>query len=62
MTTREVAEFLAVSPETVLRWVRAGQIPAIRIASNALRFREADLVEFLELRYETCNRRKGAMI
>jgi excisionase family DNA binding protein len=48
LTTREVAERLSVSPETVLRRVRAGQLPAIRLASNALRIREAELELFLE--------------
>jgi excisionase family DNA binding protein len=52
LTTREVAERLALSPETILRRVRAGEIPAIRIATNALRFREEDVAEFLELRIE----------
>ncbi len=50
LTTRQVAEFLAVSPETILRRVRAGEISAVRIATNALRFREEDITEFLELR------------
>ena len=48
LTTREVAELLAVAPETVLRRVRAGQLPAIRLASNALRFRESEIEAFLE--------------
>ena len=38
LTTREVAEFLALSPETVLRRYRAGELPGFRIATNALRF------------------------
>jgi excisionase family DNA binding protein len=50
LTTREVAELLAVSPETVLRRVRTGELPAIRIASNALRFREAAIEERLAAR------------
>lgn len=48
LTTRQVAERLALSPETVLRRVRAGELPAYRIASNALRFNEADIEAFLE--------------
>jgi excisionase family DNA binding protein len=43
-----VAERLALSPETVLRRVRAGELPAFRIASNALRFREDEIEAFLE--------------
>jgi excisionase family DNA binding protein len=36
-----VAELLGVSPETVLRRWRAGEIPGVRLASNVLRFRES---------------------
>lgn len=52
LTTREVAELLAVSPETVLRKIRAGEVAAIRLSSNALRIREEDLAAFLDLRHE----------
>ena len=48
LTTREVAVRLAVSPETVLRRIRAGELPAIRISSNALRIRESELDAYLE--------------
>ncbi len=41
LTTREVAEVLGVSSETVLRWWRAGRVPGVRLASNVLRFRES---------------------
>lgn len=48
LTTREVAAFLGVSPETVLRRWRAGELPAYRLASNALRFRESEIEAWLE--------------
>jgi len=48
LTTRQVAERLALSPETILRRVRAGELPAYRIASNALRFEEAAIDAYLE--------------
>lgn len=48
LTTREVASILAVSPETVLRRIRTGDLPAIRLASNALRIRESEVESFLE--------------
>jgi len=38
LTAREVAGQLGVCPETVLRWVRRGVLPAIRLPSGALRF------------------------
>lgn len=37
-TAREVAEMLGVSTETVLRWVRAGKLPAVRLPSGQIRF------------------------
>jgi excisionase family DNA binding protein len=48
LTTREVAAFLGVSPETVLRLSRAGEFPGYRLASNVLRFRESELEAWLE--------------
>lgn len=54
LTTREVAEWLGLSPETVLRRWRAGELPGHRIASNVLRFNEADIVAWLEERREGC--------
>jgi excisionase family DNA binding protein len=44
LTTREVAERMNVSPETILRRYRSGELPGFRIASNALRF-DADELE-----------------
>lgn len=50
MTAREVGEWLGVSTETVLRRYRRGELPGYRIASNALRFDEAELAEWLDVR------------
>jgi excisionase family DNA binding protein len=53
LTTRDVAERLGVCPETVLRWERQGELPAIRLPGTArgrLRFREADLEAWLAVR------------
>ena len=41
---------LFVAPETVLRWYRRGQLPAIKLPGGAIRFREADLERWLEER------------
>ena len=38
LTAREVAELLGVSAETVLRYVRRGELPAIRLPGGAIRF------------------------
>jgi excisionase family DNA binding protein len=47
MTTRKVAQFLGLSPETVLRRWRRGELPGYRLASNVLRFRGSDLETWL---------------
>jgi excisionase family DNA binding protein len=47
LTARAVAEVLGVSTETILRWVRRGELPAIRLPSGALRFPLATLDEWL---------------
>jgi excisionase family DNA binding protein len=39
VTCREVAALLGVSPETVLRWTRAGQLSAVKLPSGAVRYR-----------------------
>ena len=47
LTARAVGEVLDVSAETVLRWTRAGKLPAIRLPSGAIRYREADIDDWL---------------
>jgi excisionase family DNA binding protein len=48
LTTRDLAEYLGLSPETVLRRWRRGDIPGgIRLASNVLRFRESAIEAWL---------------
>jgi excisionase family DNA binding protein len=48
LTTREVAELLSLSPESVLRRWRRGELPGgIRLASNVLRFRQSALEAWL---------------
>ena len=51
LTTRQVAELLSLSPATVLRRWRAGELPGYRIASNVLRFRADDLETWLAERH-----------
>jgi excisionase family DNA binding protein len=50
LTAREVAERLGVSTETVLRWVRRGELSAIRLPGGALRFRETAFEAWLAAR------------
>jgi excisionase family DNA binding protein len=47
LTAREVAELLGVSSETVLRWIRRGDLAAYRLPGGALRFRSEDLDQWL---------------
>jgi excisionase family DNA binding protein len=51
LTTREVAARLGLQPDTVLRRWRAGELPGYRLASNVLRFDEAELDAWLEARH-----------
>lgn len=48
LTTRQLADYLGVSPETVLRRWRAGELPGFRIGSNALRFDPEEIAVWLE--------------
>jgi excisionase family DNA binding protein len=50
LTARELAGLLEVSTETVLRWTRRGELPAIRLPGGAIRYRETDLDAWLEAR------------
>jgi excisionase family DNA binding protein len=47
LTTRDVARLLRVTPETVLRYWRSGELPGFRLQSNVLRFARADVDAFL---------------
>jgi excisionase family DNA binding protein len=51
LTARQVADLLGVTAETVLRYTRAGELPAIRLPGTArgrLRYRPDDVDAFLE--------------
>ena len=50
LTAREVADMLSVSRETILRWTRRGELPAIRLPGGAIRYRESELDGWLEER------------
>jgi excisionase family DNA binding protein len=47
MTTREVAEYLRTSVETIKRMARRGALPAAKLGRN-WRFRKADIDDWLE--------------
>jgi excisionase family DNA binding protein len=50
LTTRQVATLLGLSPATVLRRWRAGELPGYRLASNCLRFDANEIAAWLEAR------------
>jgi excisionase family DNA binding protein len=47
MTTREVLHYLRVTPRTVYRLIREGDLPAVRIGGR-WRFRRTDIEAWLE--------------
>jgi excisionase family DNA binding protein len=53
LTTREVATLLGVSPETVLRWTRRGELPGIQLPGGALRYQRSALDAWLVARTTT---------
>jgi excisionase family DNA binding protein len=50
LTARAVAGMLDVSTETVLRWTRRGELPAIRLPGGGIRYREDEIECWLEER------------
>ena len=47
LTARTVADMLDVTPATVLRWTREGEVPAVRLPSGQVRFRPAEIEAWL---------------
>ena len=63
LTARELAERLGVDTETVLRWTRRGELPAIRLPGTKrgrLRYRESDFEAWL-VAHETATPVRGAL-
>jgi excisionase family DNA binding protein len=50
LTARQVADMIGVSTETVLRWVRRGTLPALRLPGGAIRFHPEALDAWFEER------------
>jgi excisionase family DNA binding protein len=46
----DVAEMLDISPGTVLDWWESGRLPGFRLSSRAVRFRESEILDWLESR------------
>jgi excisionase family DNA binding protein len=50
LRAREVAELLGLSTARVLDWWQDGKLPGFRLSSRAVRFRETEVLEWLETR------------
>lgn len=50
ITARQLAETLGVSTETVLRWTRRRELPAIRLPGGAIRYRANEIEAWLDSR------------
>jgi excisionase family DNA binding protein len=58
LTARAVAAMLGVSSETILRWTRRGELPAIRLPGGAIRFRQDEIDGWIE---ERATPRRGVL-
>lgn len=47
---REVSSMFSVTQETVRNWIKAGDLPAIKVG-NRIRIQRGDLVDFTKARY-----------
>jgi excisionase family DNA binding protein len=48
LTAKALSDLLCVSANTVLDWFQSGRIPGYKLHSGAVRFRESEIVEWLE--------------
>jgi len=55
LTARELGEYLGLSPATVLRRWRAGEIPGFVLSTNVVRFDPAEIDEWLAARRRRTN-------
>jgi excisionase family DNA binding protein len=46
LTTRDVADRMEVTTETVRIWWKTGKLPGVQLGWRTLRFTEADVAEF----------------
>jgi excisionase family DNA binding protein len=51
LKAREVAELLGLSPATVLDWFESGRLPGFKLSTRAVRFRESEILAWLDARY-----------
>ena len=58
LTARQVSELLKISLSGIHKWVKEGKIEYYRLGEKPLRFRESDILEFIEKGSMTPFRRK----
>jgi excisionase family DNA binding protein len=56
LTARELADRLGVSAGALLRWTRAGQVPAVKLPSGAVRYVPEQIDAWLEERQTAITR------
>ena len=59
LTPREVAALFRVDPKTLVRWVNAGKLTAIRTPGGTRRFREAEVRALIDASREGADRTGG---
>lgn len=47
LTAKQLASILGVDPTTIQNWVRAGQIPSVKLSTRTRRFRRSAVEEWL---------------
>ena len=47
LTVFEAAEWLALRPATIRRWLSVGRLPRVYVGDRAVRIRESDLRQFI---------------
>jgi excisionase family DNA binding protein len=47
MTRKQVAQLFQVSPLTIIRLEQAGKLPAVRLGAGSIRYRHADVLNFI---------------
>ena len=60
-TTRQLADYLGLSPAAVLRRWRAGEIPGFVLASNVVRFDPAEINTWLASRRRRTDTASGPL-
>lgn len=58
LTVVEAAKILSIRKSTLLRWIRRGEFPAIRVRSKFIRIRKIDLERWINKHLNRNSKRK----